>query len=82
MRATIFEWRSDGKDDFTELRAGFQISVGSYGFGKRENAVDDWFQSARSDKLHYRVQLGFCAHVGAESESWRLKRNLRSTLAS
>jgi hypothetical protein len=57
---------SHGENDFAELRAGFEIGVGSGGFGERKHAVDHWLQLAGSDKLHHHVQLGLGAHIRAE----------------
>jgi len=57
---------SDRKDDFAELRTGFQIRVGGGSFGEPEDAVNDGLEAASGDELHYGVQLGLGAHVGGE----------------
>ena len=57
---------SDRKDDFAELRTGFEISVGSDSFGERKYAVNDRPKVAGGNKFHHGVQLGLGAHVGAE----------------
>jgi hypothetical protein len=57
---------SNAKDDFAELRAGFEIGVGSGSFSERENAVEDGLEASRGHQAHDAVDLGLRAHVGAE----------------
>ncbi len=58
--------KSDAKDDFAELRARFEIGVGSGSFSEREDAVNDRLEVAGGDEFHHGVQLGLGAHVGAQ----------------
>jgi hypothetical protein len=67
LRTGWIRWRSPSnfEHDFAELGAGFEIGVGSGGFGEREHAIDDGLEAAAGDEAHYAVQLGLGAHVGA-----------------
>jgi hypothetical protein len=49
MQASMLGFRLDGKDDFAELRAGFEVGVGGGSFGERENAVDDGLDAPLDD---------------------------------
>src|SRR5713226_9774780 len=64
---------SDGKDDFAELRAGFEIGVGFGAGGQREDAVDDRLEASRGHEAHDAVELGLGAHVGAEQRKLAAK---------
>src|SRR5882762_2751123 len=66
MRRSFFALRSDGKDDFAELRTGFEVGMGGSRFGERENAVNSGLETPRGHQAHDAVELGLGAHVGAE----------------
>ena len=66
VHGSIFAFRSDGKDDFAELRAGFEVGMGGSRFGERENAVNRGLEAPRGHQAHDAVELGLGAHVGAE----------------
>ena len=40
--------------------------AGCCGFREREDAIDDGLQASCGDELHHRLELVFCAHVGAQ----------------
>src|SRR6267143_3653192 len=54
------------EDDFTELRAGFEIGVRLRASGQRKHAIDDGLEAPRSHKFQHREQFRFCTHVRAE----------------
>src|SRR6266576_4162100 len=66
VRRSFFALRSDGKDDFAELRTGFEVGMGGSRFGERENAVHRGLETPRGHQAHEAVELGLGAHVGAE----------------
>ena len=66
VHGSISAFRSDGKDDFAELRAGFEVGMGGSSFGKRENAVNRGLEAPRGHQAHDAVEFGLGAHVGAE----------------
>ena len=66
VRRSFFALRSDGKDDFAELRTGFEVGMGGSRFGERENTVHRGLETPRGHQAHDAVELGLGAHVGAE----------------
>ena len=66
VHGSIFAFRSDGKDDFAELRAGLEVSMGGSRFAERENAVNRGLEAPRGHQTHDAEELGLGAHVRAE----------------
>ena len=58
--------KSDRKDDFAELRAGFEIGMGLGASGQGEDAVDNGLEASGGHQAHDAVELCFGAHVGPE----------------
>ena len=66
VRRSFFALKSNGKNDFAELRTGFEVGMGGSRFGERENAVNRGLEAPRGHQAHDAVELGLGAHVGAE----------------